>query len=208
MGSGVPGWPGDAYIDRMSTEQFASLAFLGLLGAALAGSYIVSQRGQMGKMAQQAAIWGLIIIGTVAAVGLWSDIQTTVIPRQEVLTDGAVSLPRQADGHYYVTINVNDVPVDFVVDTGASAVVLTREDAARVGLDVSDLNFIGTASTANGVVRTAPVMLDRMDLSGIVTRGVPAVVNEGEMFGSLLGMSYLGGFDSIAIRDNAMVLSR
>jgi len=192
----------------MNGDQIANLAFLGLLGAAIAGSYIVSNRGQMGKMAQQAMIWGLIFIGVIAAVGMWGDISNTVAPRQSMVGDSEVVVPRGNDGHYNLTLEVNDVPINFVVDTGATQVVLTREDAQRAGFGSDDLRFIGAATTANGIVRTAPVVLDTVELGGIIDVDLRAVVNESQMDKSLLGMTYLNGFSSIEIRDGELVLTR
>lgn len=192
----------------MNADQIANLAFLGLLGAAIAGSYFMSQRGNLGKTAQQAAVWGLIFVGVIAAVGMWSDIRNTVSPRQQIDAAGEIVLPRQPNGHYYLTLDVNDVPVDFVVDTGASQIVLSQEDAARVGIDPASLRYLGVANTANGQVRTAPVWLDRISLGEMQDFEVPAVVNDGQMDGSLLGMTYLDSFDTIQIRNGELILQK
>ena len=192
----------------MNTDQIMQVTFLVLMGGAIFASYLVSQRGQMGKVAQQASIWGLIFVGVVAAIGLWGDISRDVLPRQQIGSAGEVVLPQQRDGHYYVTLGVNGVPVDFVVDTGASQMVLTRGDAERVGLNPDQLRYLGMASTANGVVQTANVRLDSVSLGDVTETDVPAVVNGGEMFGSLLGMSYLSRFSNIQIRDGELVLTR
>ncbi|MEM6388759.1 MAG: TIGR02281 family clan AA aspartic protease, partial [Pseudomonadota bacterium] len=109
-------------------------------------------------------------------------------------------------GHFHATLEINGVPVRMVVDTGASELVLTQEDARRVGLEPENLAFTGRAFTANGPVETAPVRLDTVVLGGLETRGVRAVVNGGEMFDSLLGMSYLSQFESIEIRGRELIL--
>lgn len=191
----------------MEQDQIASLAYLGLLAVVVGGSYIAANRNRLGQMSQQAAIWGLIFIGVIAAAGLWGDIRQTVQPRQIVGDAGQITLPRQADGHYYLTALVNDVPVDFVVDTGASHIVLSRDDARRVGIDPETLAFIGTANTANGPVATAPVRLDSITVEGLRSDGVRAVVNDGVMNGSLLGMTYLDRFSRIEISAGQLVLT-
>ncbi len=192
----------------MTTDQIMQTIYLGLLGLAIAGSYIAANRNDLGKMAQQALIWLLIFVGVVGAYGLWDEISNDVTGRQTFIGDARVEVPRSRDGHYYLTLDINDVPVDFVVDTGASQVVLTRRDAARIGLDPDTLNYFGSASTANGVVRTAPVQLETMAMGDILDRNLPAVVNEGEMEGSLLGMTYLGLYDRIEITNGRLVLTR
>ena len=192
----------------MNTDQIMQITYLVLLGGAIAVSYLVSQRGQMGKVAQQASIWGLIFVGVIAAVGMWGDISRSVTPRQSVMSGGEIVLPRQADGHFYATLQVNDTPLTFLVDTGATQTVLTAADAARVGIDVANLRYLGQASTANGTVRTAQVTLDSVRLGDVTDLDVRAVVNQGDMDGSLLGMSYLRGFGSIQIRDDELILTR
>jgi len=191
----------------MNGEQIANLAYVGLLTAVITGSYLISQRGNMGKVAQQASIWALIFIGVIAVAGMWGDITQSISPRQQV--DGTqVTVPRSPDGHYYLTLDINSTPVNFVVDTGASQVVLSQDDAQRVGLNPADLLYIGSANTANGVVQTAAVVLEQVALGDITDTRLRAVVNGGQMNKSLLGMTYLNGFDSISISNNELVLTR
>jgi len=164
---------------------------------------------KLGRKLQYLAAWGLIFLGVIAAVGLWGDIRQTVMPRQAVFADeGRVELPRAPDGHYYVSLEINGVPTRFVVDTGATGMVLTRKDAERAGLEAGDLVFQGQASTANGLVQTAPVRLKQVALGPFTDRNLRAYVNQGEMKTSLLGMSYLQRFSRLEIADGKLVLER
>lgn len=191
----------------MTGDDIASLAYLGLLGAVIAGLYFTAERRNLAKMTQQALIWVLIFVGAVAAVGLWMDVRPRIGATQTVSAEGALIATRQPDGHYHLRALVNGVPVDFVVDTGASDIVLSLRDARRIGIDPSDLRFIGQAQTANGTVRTAPVRLDSLAVGPFEDTGLRAVVNEGDLFGSLLGMSYLSRYH-IQISGDRMVLTR
>ena len=121
---------------------------------------------------------------------------------------GEITVPRSADGHYYLTLQVNDTPIRFVVDTGATDMVLTRADAVTAGVDPGDQGFSGRARTANGTVRVAPVRLDTVAIGPVQDRNVRASVNDGEMDTSLLGMTYLHRFSSIQITNGEMILSR
>lgn len=192
----------------MNTDQIMQLTFLVLLGGAILASYLVSNRGNLGKVSQQAAIWGLIFVGTIAAIGLWGDLSRDVLPRQSVQGDGTISVPQSTDGHYYLTLDINGTPVEFVVDTGATMMVLNQSDARRAGLDPDTLRYLGSANTANGVVRTAPVFLDSVTLGDLTDRDVRAVVNQGELDTSLLGMSYLDAFGDIRFSDGTLTLTR
>lgn len=193
----------------MTGDDFGRLIYLVLLGSVIAGYFLLSNRHRLGHVAQQAAIWGLIFIGAIAGFGLWSDIRHQVAPSQTVFgEERRIEVPRAPDGHYYMTVEVNGTPLHFVVDTGATDVVLTRKDAARVGLDPEDLQYFGEAHTANGTVRTAPVRLDTVAIGPIVDRNLRAFVNAGEMHDSLLGMAYLNRFKRIEFVRDRMILTR
>jgi aspartyl protease family protein len=193
----------------MNGDQIGSLIYLLLLAAVIGGWFLVANRRQLGRVAQQAAIWVFIFLGAIVAVGLWSDVRDTVAPRQTLMQDGAqVVVPMARDGHFYLVLELNGVPVRFVVDTGATDIVLSAADAARVGIQPENLVFSGRALTANGMVETAPVRIDRVALGGVVDEGVRAVVNRGDLAESLLGMSYLRRFDRLEISGGQMVLER
>lgn len=192
----------------MDSFDFARLTYLVLLGAAVIGSFFMMNRANLGKSLQQLAIWVLIFIGAIGAYGLWNDIQRDVLPRQSVVSTGVVEVPRRPDGHFYLTLQVNGENVQFVVDTGATDVVLTKQDARKVGIELDDLAFIGAAMTANGQVRTAPARVDEITLGDIAMRDVKVYVNEGDMNRSLLGMSYLRRFERIEIADDMLILTR
>ncbi len=194
---------------NMEDFDYARLLYLGILGSVLVFWFIVQNRRSMGKTAQMAVAWGLIFLGVIAAVGLWDDISQTVRPSQSAMNaQGQISIPRAPDGHYYLTLKVNGQPIEFMIDTGATDVVMTQSDAARVGLDPKNLNYFGRAMTANGEVRTAPVDLKTVALGKIVDRNVTAWVTQGKQGQSLLGMAYLQRWSHIGIGNNAMILTR
>lgn len=191
----------------MNNPELDNLIYLTILGAAVVGWFIAENRKGLGKVARMMIAWGLIFIGVVGAYGLWEDIEDELLPRQTVVEEGAaIAIPRGSDGHFFLTLQVNGTPVNFLVDTGATDIVLTMEDAERVGIDPDGLAFIGRARTANGEVRTAFTELEAIELGPFSNRNIPASVSEGEMPGSLLGMRYLRLFDSIEINGDQMIL--
>jgi len=191
----------------MNNLDLDGLIYLTILGAAILGWFVAENREGLGKFARMLIAWGLIFVAFIGAYGLWEDIEDDLLPRQAVIEDGAaISIPRGFDGHFRLTLQVNGTPVEFLVDTGATDIVLTLEDAARVGLEPETLAFIGRARTANGEVRTAFTDLDSIALGPFTHKNIPASVNEGEMPGSLLGMRYLSLFDRIEISGDQMTL--
>ncbi|MEM6479217.1 MAG: TIGR02281 family clan AA aspartic protease, partial [Pseudomonadota bacterium] len=140
------------------------MLFLLLLLTVIGGGFFLSNRPSLGQTARTMGTWFLIFVGLIVAYGLWDDVQSEFVASQALVAEGEVSVPRMPDGHFYLTLDINDVPVDFVVDTGATDVVLSDADARRVGLDVDNLPFFGQAMTANGPVDIARVTLERVEL--------------------------------------------
>ena len=124
------------------------------------------------------------------------------------VSDGWNSIAVSGDGrgHYVVEAMVNGTPVDFLVDTGASHVVLAPADAARLGIRPAQLRFTGRAETANGTVGLAPVTLRELRIGQLSRHGVAAVVNEAPMGISLLGMSFLDGLEGWEARGDRLLL--
>lgn len=190
----------------MSAENTASLIYLLLLLMAVGGWALVEYRARLGEMARTAAAWAMIFLGVAAGYGLWGDLRGDILPTAKI-EEGRVTIARAQDGHYYLDLVINGQSITFMADTGASGIVLTKEDARLLGIDIDNLRYLGTAQTANGPVRTARITLDTVIFGPFRDQNVTAFVNEGEMFGSLLGMSYLGRFD-IALQNGQMQLSR
>ena len=194
----------------MSGDSLASLGYSAMLLLALGGAYLASHRQSVGKSLQMALVWGMIFMGCMAIYGLWGDISRDYGRKSLPITqqDGAIALPRASDGHYYVTANVNGPEIEFLVDTGASDIVLSRLDAARIGFDLDRLAFLGSARTANGVVPIAYGRLKTIRLGNHLDQAVSVSINGGEMDKSLLGMSYLGRFGRIEMTQDQLILRR
>ena len=195
----------------MTEDQTMRLIYLGLFLLVIGGGLLIANRHRMRQVMQHAAGWFFIFLCVTVGYGFWNDFRPRDLPRQTVMTEGSdtqVEVPRSADGHYRVVLEVNGAPIPFVIDTGATDLVLTRADAERAGLDPDTLRYRGRALTANGEVETAYVQLDEVSFGGVVDTRVPAVVNAGEMTQSLLGMSYLGEFGRIEIENGVLRLIR
>jgi aspartyl protease family protein len=118
----------------------------------------------------------------------------------------SIALERDARGHYRVEAAVNGIPVAFMIDTGASDVVLSPADAGRLGLRPDRLRFTGRATTANGEVALAPVSLREIRIGQLSRRDVDAVVNGSPMPFSLLGMSFLASLEGWEARGDRLLL--
>jgi aspartyl protease family protein len=127
---------------------------------------------------------------------------------QPAATDGyTFEVAVGPDGHYHVDAEINGRSVAVLVDTGASVVALTADDADTAGIFVRDRDFTGRIQTANGSARVAPVVLDEVTIGDITVRDVRAVVSEpGALSVSLLGMTFLNQLDRVDMRSGKLIL--
>jgi len=128
-------------------------------------------------------------------------------PARAVSRGRTVEITAGAHGHYYTSAEVNGRSIDVLVDSGASIVALTYDDAQRAGVYVRDSDYTQRVSTANGLARVAPIVLDRISIGDITVRNVPAAVTErGSLATSLLGMSFLRRLQRVDMRSGTLVL--
>jgi aspartyl protease family protein len=118
-----------------------------------------------------------------------------------------VSIGRDHRGHFQANGRVDGRSVSFMVDTGASVIALTEREADRLGIRPMRGAYTASVSTANGVVRAAPVMLNSVDIGGLVVRDVRAlVVPGGALNENLLGLSYLTRLKRFEYSNNRLML--
>ena len=189
----------------MNSDDLPRLIYLGLLLVAVAGYFIAGNRQSFGKTAQQAVIWAFLFLGAIAIAGLWPEIRRQALPQEATQRNGGLELRPADDGHFYVQAQVNGIDITFLIDTGASDIVLTEADARTLGFDTSTLAYTSRAQTANGTVDTAPIRLDTFKLGDFEDHALRASVNGGDLDSSLLGMSYLGLYELTVTSDHLLL---
>jgi aspartyl protease family protein len=118
-----------------------------------------------------------------------------------------VELRAGAHGHFTATATINGRSIPVLVDTGASMVALSHEDAERAGVFVRPSDFTGRVSTANGIARIAPVLLDSVSIGDITLYDVEAAVSEpGRLGTTLLGMTFIGRLSRAEMRGGVLIL--
>ncbi len=180
----------------------------------LAASAIAFSRTSMKIHARNALIWlGIFILVIVGASfweewrGLGSRVAGSLVPGRVIEEGQAIWVQRAEDGQFWLLGEVNGTEVRFLVDTGASVVVLTMEDAERAGIFVRPADFTGCAQTANGTIAVAPVRIATLGVGSITEVNVPAIVNRGESGMSLLGMSFLSRLSGFEFRGDRLYLN-
>ena len=126
-----------------------------------------------------------------------------VAPAQAAMTE----LKANEGGHFVTKADINGSSIRVLVDTGASLVALSYEDAQDAGLRPGNLDFNVPVSTANGTAQAARVKIDRIDIDNIIVEDVDGLVlPDGALQGTLLGMSFLSRLDSFKVEGGVLYL--
>jgi aspartyl protease family protein len=194
--------------DKAYVVQFIAIAAL------IASGMLLGRRVGVGAALRSILAWGALAVILVLGYTYRDDLADVVgrvtgelRPSQGVMTgERALSFRQSRGGHFLVEARVDAVPIRFLDDTGASAVILTRADAARLGFEPAGLRYIHRFSTANGEILAARVTLASVEIGPARFTDVPAYVSDGDFVGSLLGMSLLGRFRSYEVKDGTLTL--
>lgn len=211
-----------APIFGLRRDELGQLGYL-LIILVFVGSALLGRRLGGGEVVRATAAWlgvFLILIGGYAyrdelAVvgGRLLGVLAPGVPVSGRIAGGGVGddtevIVRSIDGHFAVRAGVNDTNLTLMVDTGASFVTLTPDDAEAIGIDLSDLRFGVPIRTANGIIRAAPVRIERVAIGSIERSNVPALVAPPDTLDqSLLGMSFLDTLHGYAISGDRLVLT-
>lgn len=186
-----------------------------ITAAALVGLIALTLfRQRFSHILESALIW--LMLATLFALGytyrfelreVADRVLAELIPGRPVSRGRTVEIARGGGGGFSVAAHVNGARVAMVLDTGASAVVLTQEAAKAAGLPLEVLNYSVSVDTANGRARAAPVTLDRLSIGDISERSVPALVAQaGQLRTSLLGMTFLNRLESWEVRGDKLMM--
>ena len=195
-------FPGSVDSSREQAHLVERIFWIALIGGALA----VRMRTRPGLALRYAVIWVAIGAALVLAYSFRHDaadlrdrLVAEILPTRGVVQGEAMTFRTEANGQFVVDGEVNGARVRFLVDTGASHVALTLNDAIRVGIDPVGLVFNQAIRTANGIVYSATVFLSEVSVGTITLRNVDASISQGELTQSLLGMSFLSRLSSYEI---------
>ncbi|MFT4162923.1 TIGR02281 family clan AA aspartic protease [Shinella sp.] len=195
----------------LANDDFGRLVSLSAIGAMLAAGILAGRR-QWGESLRQAAIWLVIIMALATGYLYRFDLQEVgnrltagLIPGRAVVTTNAggeqiLVIHKGVSGHFEADVSIDGISMRMLVDTGASSVVLSYEDAMRLGINPDNLVFSIDVSTANGRALAAPVTLRQIAIGPILRGTIRGMVTEqGRLDQSLLGMSFLETLGSIEI---------
>lgn len=193
----------DDDVDNMGLVY--DILLLILVGSGLVVQVIARPGQALRQLGGWVLIFGILLLG----YSFWngnSHMARELDPSRGKVGGRTISFQADISGHFMVRAKVNGVSVKFLVDTGASDVVLSAKDAKRVGFNLDKLSFNRPYNTANGQVFGAPVTLREITLGPINVRDVAGSVGGGEMDGSLLGMSFLNSLSGYEVQGNVLTL--
>lgn len=202
-------------IAGLDTRDFGSLAYYGALVVFVGGAVLVMFRERLSQALEAALFWIVVCFVLVFAYtyrgelrGIGERVTAELMPGRAVQrTATTVEIVRGRGGDFQVAAQINGSRVAMVLDTGASAVVLTQEAAKTAGLPLEVLSYSINVDTANGRTRAAPVTLQSIAVGGLVEREVAALIAQpGQLRQSLLGMSFLNRLQSWEVRGDRLVL--
>ncbi len=138
---------------------------------------------------------------------VWGRLKSNLLPFSGTQhADGSMTFTRAEGGHFLVEALVNGVPIQFMVDTGATRVALSSQDAKRLGFDVENLSYNDLTHTANGDTFAASVRLAEFKIGPIVVKDLGASVNRNLSGRSLLGMNFLKRLKGFRVEGNRLTI--
>ncbi len=205
---------GDGRIGPLSTGEFGSLTYKLLLLVFLGSAVLAMFRGRFSQAMTAALLW--IVVGLVLVIGysyryelhnVADRVMSELVPGHVISRGRTIEVARTNAGDFDISARVNGVRIPMVLDTGASSVVLTQQDAKAAGLPLEVLNYTVNIDTANGRTRAAQVTLDRLAVGSLEERSVEAlIVPSGQLRTSLLGMSFLNRLQSWQVTGDRLIM--
>jgi aspartyl protease family protein len=194
-------------MDKANALYLAIILIVVLIGSASLRN--IGFRRGLGMAAAWIGIFAAILIAVSyrdEAAGVFGRLRGEVDPAGGRVVGNEFRVQARDDGHFWVRGAINDEPVLFLVDTGASGIVLTASAAARVGIDPATLSFDEIARTANGEVRGASTTVDMLEVGPIVRSDVRVSITQGELDTNLLGMSFLRTLSGWRVEGDTLIL--
>jgi aspartyl protease family protein len=194
-------------------DRFEAMRVFGLL-ALVSSGLVATRRLDLGQTARHVVVWAAILVLLGVGYTFRDDlasaalrVRSAIIPAYAVATaPGSMVIGRGEGGGFYVMGKVNGAPVRFLVDTGATQIVLSPADAGRAGLATASLKYSDPSETANGVGYGAAGSVRSLVVGPVSLADAPVTINQAPMSASLLGMPFLDHFASIEVRGDRLFL--
>lgn len=191
---------------NLTQGEWTNLIYSILLLSMMISSMFIRSTTDNGKKFKNLAIW-LTIILVVALLYNNRFLFKNFVPYQAYNTgNNELKITKSNDDHFYISININNKKILFLIDTGATTTTLTLNDAKRLGIDIDKLKFNVPLNTANGVSFGASTEIHNIRIGDFTINSMWVLVSKDLDGKSLLGMNFLNKLDGYDIRQDEMTL--
>lgn len=205
----------------LSSHDFSRLALL-LAVLIFVGAGFIVRHMRAGEVLQAIAFWFMALAILVGLYAFRDDLAMlggrflgALVPGVPVTgrlsgesDPQAVVIMRSSGGHFSVRAEADGQSLRFLVDTGASFVTLTEDDATKIGIDPDTLTYVVPVQTANGTIRAASIRIASLAIGPIERHDLRALVAPaGSLEQSLLGLNFLDTLRGFSISGDRLVLT-
>ena len=200
----------------MNADVIVSITVCCLLLAWYLPAAIQKYKGQSSQALRHAALWLAMVVVLIGGYAFRPELTfvknrmvSVLLPGRAIDKGGGtvVITKNSQDDHFSIDGLINTQSTSFILDTGASTVVLTYDTAKRLGLLAGEESYTQIVSTANGLTKVAPIRIDELRIGSLVLQDVKAsVARQGELDVNLLGMSFLSRLKSYSVESDQLTM--
>jgi aspartyl protease family protein len=195
--------------------DWQNFTYLAVILMVLVASLLSRRELRLAKLLKYLAMWsvvGLVAVSIYAYRYDFHDFKNRILgeiapANVRVNNSGELVINLAQDGHFYMDAKVNGVKLRFMIDTGASDVVIGTKEAEILGINLKKLIFNKVYQTANGKSLGATIVFDEVEVGGVKFNDIAASVNSSDMGTPLLGMSFLRQFKKYEFYQDKLVLT-
>ena len=200
-------------IKLLTSTEIAYSIFYAIFLLFLISPFFFKPKKVIYKQFKYLGIWGLIFLLGITLIAykdilLNNRITSVIMPGHVEYNEQELIFYIANDNHFYIHANVNGRFTKFLLDTGASDIILSKQDAIKLGFDLNNIIYNKRYHTANGIIKAASITLNKIIIGDIEFYNIPATISNSDMQISLAGMSFLKLFNSYNFDNNRVVLKK
>ena len=196
----------------METLNFSYLVYLIIILVVILGTFLLSNKKNFNKNIHNLAIWGLIFFALLVTYYLWNELQFSMEKERYnylIEKDNNILINKSSDGHFYLPLSINNKEIIFLVDTGATKSLLSKNDYKLLNNDEINFTSEKIIETANGKIIALETKFDEVKLFNKILGDVTFLVVRNDFEGpniSLLGLDLLDNKFNYQITNNYLKL--
>jgi aspartyl protease family protein len=199
----------------LATTNWQNFIYLLLILSMLLAGLFSRRDFSFKKNLKYLAIWSAIALGVITIFSYryeFLEFKNRILgeinpAKAQKISSQQLVIRASKDGHFYINAKVNKVAVRFMIDTGASDIVISPKEAMRLGINLKNLSFNKLYQTANGNSWGANTLFEEVQIGDTKFYNIAASVNQSELETSLLGMSFLRRFTKYEFYRDQLILT-